>query len=664
MSDINDLIANGVKPPDIDPIRDMGQAMSLRQMGQNYQIGQQTLQENQQKLQQQQRDMQDQQLMKQAYGDAYGKLAQDPTMDVTGEIRKSIAGKVSAPTQQAFETQALERAKSIAAMDKDTIANHKVHTDAIANAGQALLSLPDDQFAAQYPVARAMLIQNGHATENDIPVNPDRTWVRLHTGLAIDADKQLTLAQTNQKNYNDALNAWQKANTADLAPGQTRVGPPPGPPPDPTAFGLPANYSNVNTPSAAPASQPMSALAGGTPPTQPAPPPMAMGGGLPAPPTMPAGAITQNPFGAPAAAPASPAPAAPQQDPNDPLGLLASAPAQSAPPASQPAMSRPASPVGVIATGGPLRPTNIAEMALLANDPKQTSEDRKKYADAVAAAKPVINAAVPGLGPGTPSAANPQAMGEDYLKLLPPGTAAQVRQIVNGSIQFPPFGSRGASSGLRDAVLRYDPDFSELRWKARNAFAPGTKEGSNTLNLNTGIVHLDMLKQLADALDNGSFRPGNALDNAFKTMFGKSAPSNYAALRAAVAGEMDRGLHGTSTIEGRQEILDTMPTKAAPGQFGGIVGTNVNTLGTKLQQKLEQYQQYEPTDKTWTPITPSAQAVLDKYKSSGGQAVGPIPKTLSQSDVGKVYVNRNGKSLRITAVNPKDGTQFRSEEVQ
>lgn len=45
-------------------------------------------------------------------------------------------------------------------------------------------------------------------------------------------------------------------------------------------------------------------------------------------------------------------------------------------------------------------------------------------------------------------------------------------------------------------------------------------------------------------------------------------------------------------------------------------------------------------------------------------AIPQIPATLSQTDVGKVYMGAGGKKLKITAVNPANPKQFQSQEVQ
>ena len=140
-------------------------------------------------------------------------------------------------------------------------------------------------------------------------------------------------------------------------------------------------------------------------------------------------------------------------------------------------------------------------------------------------------------------------------------------------------------------------------------------------------------------MDNGTFQPGNDLYNRVSTIFGAPAPTNYNGLKEALAGEMDRALHGTSTIEGRQAISATMPAKAAPGQMAGIVETALHTLGAKMQEVHEQYQQGTGgKDPNWTPILPSALAVFQKHgfdptagpqSNVKGSVGSPIPAPVS-----------------------------------
>jgi hypothetical protein len=69
--------------------------------------------------------------------------------------------------------------------------------------------------------------------------------------------------------------------------------------------------------------------------------------------------------------------------------------------------------------------------------------------------------------------------------------------------------------GARDG--RYEPNFDETVWKARNAtrtnFASGT-EGRNLTAINTAIGHLDSFDKAAQALNNGDYPLFNKMLNA------------------------------------------------------------------------------------------------------------------------------------------------------
>lgn len=263
-----------------------------------------------------------------------------------------------------------------------------------------------------------------------------------------------------------------------------------------------------------------------------------------------------------------------------------------------------------------------AELAFKANDPKSSPETRQAAKDALKlleqhaiASRSVTQVTM------LPSANGPgaQLTGDEFLKSLPPGTAGQVKAIAEGRATLPSATSRSqAAIQLRDAVFRYDPSYSDQRAQIRKAFTTGT-DGKNIGNLNTAIVHLDALKEIAAAMDSGNFQPGNALFNKAREIFGSAVPTNYEGLRQAVAGEQDQALHGTSTIEGRNAILATMPAKASKGQMAGIVDTGLQTMATKLNTYAQRHRQQLPDDNVYSPILPAAQAVLTKHGIGNGQ---------------------------------------------
>jgi hypothetical protein len=229
------------------------------------------------------------------------------------------------------------------------------------------------------------------------------------------------------------------------------------------------------------------------------------------------------------------------------------------------------------------------------------------------ASRPITQITMPGLGPGSASQANPQVMGEDFMKTLPAGTAAQVRAIANGSATIPPAGSRNQSAMyLRDAVFRYDPTYTDQRAQVRKAFTTG-KDGTNIGNLNTATVHLDQMAEAAKAMQNGTWQPGNQLYNYVATKFGAAAPTNYQTVMNAFSGEAANALKGSATDPEIAHVMSTLSPNMSPQQAAGVANTNLHIIGSKLNTYHERYQQQIPNDTVYSPVLPSARAVFQKY---------------------------------------------------
>lgn len=312
------------------------------------------------------------------------------------------------------------------------------------------------------------------------------------------------------------------------------------------------------------------------------------------------------------------------------------------------------------------QPKTEPELALIMNDASKPQSERDAAKAAIAtltqqkiAARPVTNNTfVPGFA-GSQSPQAQQLSGEAFLATLPPGTSGQVRAIVEGRVPIPSANSRSqAAIQLRQLAFQTDPTLNDQRAQVRKGFTTGA-DGRNVGNLNTAVVHLDALGDLAKAMDNGPVQPGNEILNRVSTMFGGSAPTNYEGLRQAVAGEMDAALHGTSTIPGRDAIAATMPAKAAPGQMAGIIDTNLRTLGQKLNTYQQRYQQQIPADTNWSPVLPGAQAVFAKHGVSapGGQSPNPSGGgKVADAGVITKYLQSNGNDkAKARAALAKDG---------
>lgn len=257
-----------------------------------------------------------------------------------------------------------------------------------------------------------------------------------------------------------------------------------------------------------------------------------------------------------------------------------------------------------------------------------------KYSQTQAARRPVnnINAQVtPGVG-----GIDQNLTGDEYLAKLPKPFANQVRQIATGKSPLPSgaFARSPEGKQIRDAVFQFDPEFSEQRAQIRKAFTTG-KAGDNIGALNTATVHLDQLADAADALHNGTFTPGNQAYNYFSSLFGQPAPTNFEALKNAVAGELANALKGSATDPEIANVSKAIQASASPAALKGAVETNLHTLGAKLHTYQERYQQQIPGDTAWSPVLPSAHAVYQKH------GFDPIAAAPQQQGGGQPTTNPN-----------------------
>jgi len=276
----------------------------------------------------------------------------------------------------------------------------------------------------------------------------------------------------------------------------------------------------------------------------------------------------------------------------------------------------------------------LAQRAAKGDKAAQDALDR--LAKQKQAERPVnnFNIGVPGLGPGTASAAHPELTGEEFMKTIPAGTAAQVRAIAEGRAAMPSGSSRAAGAQqIRDAVFRFDPSYTDQRAQVRRAFTTG-KDGTNIGNLNTAAVHLDQMVEAATAMHNGSWQPGNQLYNYIATKFGAAAPTNYQFVMNAFGGEAANALKGTATDPEIAHVLGSLKPEMSPDQALGVGHTALHVLGAKLNTYQERYQQQIPGDTVWSPVLPSARAVFQKYGMTETGATPAPPQHAGRGGVG------------------------------
>ena len=231
----------------------------------------------------------------------------------------------------------------------------------------------------------------------------------------------------------------------------------------------------------------------------------------------------------------------------------------------------------------------------------------------------MANAPAPPMG--GPQAA--QKTGDDFLKGLPAGDAAILKGMSNGSITAPSANSRSPrAQQLLSGLMQYDPGFTTQRAQIRKSFTTGP-DGKNIGALNTAIVHLGRLGDTAEALQNGSFTPGNELFNYVKDKFGSATTTNFGLLKDAVAGEMAASLKGNATDVEIEKMGKSIRASNSPEQMHGVVSEGMAILKDKSNTYDERYHALvqDPNDK-WSAILPSAKAQLQKHGQAKAAAAG------------------------------------------
>jgi len=217
------------------------------------------------------------------------------------------------------------------------------------------------------------------------------------------------------------------------------------------------------------------------------------------------------------------------------------------------------------------------------------------------------------------------------------------------------------SPGLISQIQKLDPNFDEAdidkRYNTLKEFTStsSSKAGGQLIALNTLIHHADLYMDAADAMKNGTFRPGNAAYNALATMFGSSPPNNAALVARFLAGETGKVATGGVPAEGEiKGILSNLGTNASPDQMrqaGEKLLQIAAGRATPLMEKVKDAK----LDKVVRVLGPDAQAILQRRGFSG--------ETMKQTSTGPKTISTKAEFDALPSgsvyVNSKDGKQYR-----
>jgi hypothetical protein len=238
---------------------------------------------------------------------------------------------------------------------------------------------------------------------------------------------------------------------------------------------------------------------------------------------------------------------------------------------------------------------------------KATSTDPKVTVINAGAAARVAGQQLPNLGSGT---------GEAYLSTLPPQVANLVRSTANGDIAIPPAGSRApGAQAMRQAVLSYDPTFTDARYKGKQQFKTGP-DANSIVQLSTALEHLESAK-------NNSAAVGLA------PMLGMNATANDAKYNKDIqlfteeVGKLVK--NGVVTKDEFEQLVNGL-NSSRQGIRDASIDELTNLMGGKVQGLFQKYKTATDQD---LPVNeffdPKTQGRLAKYGIVQPSQVGSGP---------------------------------------
>lgn len=182
---------------------------------------------------------------------------------------------------------------------------------------------------------------------------------------------------------------------------------------------------------------------------------------------------------------------------------------------------------------------------------------------------------------------------------------------------------------MGDVTSKY-PEYDATQYGARQvaakAFSTG-KDGQTVQSANTALNHLDSLKALADAQNNGNIPLFNQIANRIGQERGLAPPTDLKAALVMVGPEISKAVIGAGGGQGDREHVDaalSALSKGSPTQAAGTLGTIQDLFGGRLVEEGRTYQRTTGRkDFSDTFLSPAAQRVLAARNGSATPGAAP-----------------------------------------
>jgi hypothetical protein len=238
--------------------------------------------------------------------------------------------------------------------------------------------------------------------------------------------------------------------------------------------------------------------------------------------------------------------------------------------------------------------------------------------------------------------------GGGKIDMNDPGDKSYVESIANYKVRLPSPGRNPEQrKALVEAALKVNPDFQEAKYdqaaKALRDFGTG-KQGDIARSLNVSVSHLETLRELGRALDNGDVTLVNAAKQRFAEEFGVPAPTNFDTAKSIVADEVAKGvIGGQSAQSDRETLADSLRKERSLKAIEGAIDTFQTLLGGQLGGLRSQYERTTGAkhfDETFLS-EPTRKALTGKEGKAAGGAK-------AKYRVDQIIPGKDGKQYRVT----------------
>jgi hypothetical protein len=176
----------------------------------------------------------------------------------------------------------------------------------------------------------------------------------------------------------------------------------------------------------------------------------------------------------------------------------------------------------------------------------------------------------------------------------------QVEQLANAvaSGKLAPFTGMAARSPMAAAVMarafEINPDMNTQDYKAQQAavikFGSGSL-GTNARSIGVSIDHIDQLRHLGTAMQNGNIPALNKINNYISKEMGHAPPTNFDGIKTIVADEITKSvLGGPGGVHDREQTANAMRSASSPEQLNALLDNYQNLMRGQLNGLRRQYE--------------------------------------------------------------------------